>query len=82
MDFPLCYTTDESRNCAHANKGGHQKAHQYSFTSSSTGFLGHNAILSVQGGFIKSCRIAYLKAGGTTKLNQTIHLRVKFSVDS
>jgi lipopolysaccharide export system protein LptA len=42
--------------------------------------LGHNAKLSVQGGFIRSCRIAYLKAEGATTLNQTIHLRVKFSV--
>lgn len=25
MDLPLCYTNDESRNCAQADKGGHEK---------------------------------------------------------
>jgi hypothetical protein len=58
MHLPLCYTTDESHNCA--SMQFHRFLHR---------LLGLQCdIVSSGRGFITSCRIAYLKAGGTTKL--------------
>lgn len=80
MDLPPVVIQLTNHAIVHMPTMVNIKKAQYPVSGSSIGFLGHNAILSAQGGFIRSCRIACLKANGTTKLNQTIHLRVKFSV--